>query len=137
MKTNTVKMILPTEEAFNNWHEIIYFSSGIPFTLDTVKAAYFMDIGYRSAMHTYSQFSFQVSKDDPWNTAVDSYLDKDDVWTENMHTDIIGTLLTNCCLIQFGMEHPKYGHSDEFKKRFEEASEKFIASQKSLADQQK
>lgn len=125
-----VKILLPTEEAFNNWREILYFSSGIAFTLDVVKAAYFMDIGYRAGMNKFSQMSFTISKDDPWNSAVAAYWDYDTSWTEKMHTDIIGSLLNRCCLIQFGMEHPKFGDPDSYKEKFTELTDKYNATNK-------
>lgn len=120
-----VKGLIPTEEAFNNWREILYFGSAIAFNLDVIKAAYFMDIGYRAGMNRFSPMSFTISKDDPWNSAVAAYWDSESKWSEEMSTDLIGSLINKCCLIQFGMEHPMFGDPDEYKKKFDDIVEKY------------
>jgi hypothetical protein len=122
MKTMSkeVKKLLPTDDAFQAWQEIIFFTSGIKFTKDVVIAAYFLDVGYRGGMNKFSQFSFTESKEDPWNTSVNPYLDGDN-WTDTLDTDVLDSLLDKCCLIQLGMEHPKFGDSKEYKEKFNAA----------------
>lgn len=115
-----VKKLLPTDDAFREWQEIVFFTSGIKFSIDVVIAAYFLDVGYRGGMSKFSQFAFTESKEDPWNTAVNAYLDGDN-WTESLSTDVLDSLLDKCCLIQLGMEHPKYGDSKEYKDKFNAA----------------
>lgn len=122
--------LLPTEEIFNSWHEMICYSSGIKFSLDVLKAAYFMDIGYRGGMNKFSEHSFPEAKEEPWKIAIGSYRLKDGNWNEDMDTDTIGSLLNKCCLIQFGMEHPCYGDTTEYKKRFDEVSKNYINENK-------
>lgn len=120
LKSKEVKKLLPTQEAFQIWQEIIFFASGIKFSKDVIIAGFFMDVGYRGGMNTFSQFMFTDVKEDPWNHAVSVYLDGDE-WVDNLDTDLLGSLLNKCCLIQFGMEHPKYGDTDEYKKKFDKA----------------
>lgn len=130
IKNKEIGSILPTEESFNKWREIVYFSSGIAFTLDVVKAAYFMDIGYRAAMNTYSNYTFTEAKEQPWKSGLNAYMtfnteNQSDNWTEDMDTDVIEALINKCCIIQFGMEHPNFGDSDEYKKKFRELTEQY------------
>lgn len=113
-----VEKILPTDEAFSNWQANLFITCGIQFTLDVVIASYFMDIGYRFGMNVFSQFSFSEAKEDPINTAVSSYLDGDNMWMKELDTDTLDSLMSNCCLIQFGMKHPTYGDEIEYKKKF-------------------
>lgn len=119
-------LLLPTEEIFNSWHEMICYSSGIKFSLDVLKAAYFMDIGYRGGMNKFSENSFPEAKQEPWKTAIGSYKLRNGRWDEDMDTDTIESLLDKCCLIQFGMEHPKFGDTNEYKKRFDETIKNYI-----------
>ena len=105
--------------SLKNWSDEIENYIKIKFSLNTIKLAFIMDIGFRAGKDSKKLTDI---KKDPFNFAFNSWKmideNENETWIDSLNSWERDSLIDNCCILEYGLKYPKNGDSEEYKEEF-------------------